>query len=175
MDIAVYSEKATSFALGAIHNDQVYFFLGLASELGEVADKVKKQIRDSEAQFSDLFKKNLALELGDCFWYINSICHISKLTFDPYAFDLNYLPQNEYDCRSLAYMILETHNLVKFDGFTETGEIMVSQTLINDIINKLSKICHAIGYPSALVLQLNIDKLNSRKANNTISGSGDYR
>lgn len=175
MDTADYSAKATSFALGSIHNDQVYAFLGLASELGEVADKIKKQIRDSDAQFSDTFKSNLALELGDCFWYINSICYTSKLLFDPCAFDLNYLNQNEHSCRSLAYMILEAHNLVKFVGFTETGEIIVSQTMVNNIINKLSKISHAIGYPSALVLQLNIDKLNARKANNTISGSGDYR
>lgn len=175
MDTAEYSLKATSFALGSIHNDQLYAFLGLASELGEVADKLKKQIRDSEAQFSDLFKRNLALELGDCFWYINSVCYTSKLIFDSCAFDLNYLSNEEHDCRSLAYMVLEAHNLVKFVGFTETGEIIISQTMINNVINKLSKICHAISYPSALVLQLNIDKLNARKINNTISGSGDNR
>lgn len=177
MDTADYSVKATSFALGSIHNDQLYAFLGLISEIGEVADKIKKQIRDNAGDFSDVFRYNLALELGDCFWYVNSICYTSNLKLDESAFDLQYKGDSEKDCRTLAYIILDTANLVKFSGFeiSEDAKILINQTMVNNITNSLSQICLAIDYPVALVLQMNFDKLNCRKLKNTISGSGDHR
>jgi NTP pyrophosphatase (non-canonical NTP hydrolase) len=42
-----------------------YVALGLASEAGEFAGKVKKLIRDGEVDIDAL-----AAELGDCLWYI---------------------------------------------------------------------------------------------------------
>lgn len=50
--------------------------LGLTSESGEVADKVKKAIRDENfnGQFcSEKLKQDLILELGDCLWYISAL------------------------------------------------------------------------------------------------------
>lgn len=55
-------------------NNIVYPTLGLCGESGEVAEKVKKLIRDRngvmDAEFLDLLKK----ELGDVLWYIAQIC-----------------------------------------------------------------------------------------------------
>lgn len=45
-----------------------YTVLGLVSEAGEVAGKLKKFIRDG-TEFEDL-QKDMAKELGDCLWYI---------------------------------------------------------------------------------------------------------
>ena len=57
-DTAIYPEEAKI----------VYTALGLAGEAGEVADKVKKIIRDAK---SDLFyKSDIAKELGDVLWYV---------------------------------------------------------------------------------------------------------
>jgi len=48
----------------------LYTTLGLASEAGEVAGKVKKAIRDDGGQLSPERVKQLSDELGDVLWYV---------------------------------------------------------------------------------------------------------
>lgn len=50
-------------------NEGTYLALGLVGEAGEVAEKMKKLIRDNNLD-NDLFKK----ELGDVFWYLVRLC-----------------------------------------------------------------------------------------------------
>jgi NTP pyrophosphatase (non-canonical NTP hydrolase) len=50
-----------------------YGALGLCSEAGEVADKIKKAMRDNHGIVSDLTKIGLKKELGDCLWYLAAI------------------------------------------------------------------------------------------------------
>lgn len=47
-----------------------YVALGLAGEAGEVADRVKKVIRDSNGVMNDQTRLMLAQELGDVLWYV---------------------------------------------------------------------------------------------------------
>ena len=49
--------------------------LGLGDEAGEVLAIFKKWIRDSDADFSKLDRKNLTKELGDILWYIAVVAH----------------------------------------------------------------------------------------------------
>jgi NTP pyrophosphatase (non-canonical NTP hydrolase) len=53
----------------------IYPTLGLTGEAGEVAEKVKKYIRDGNdlPEEYDLYVKNLTKELGDVLWYISAI------------------------------------------------------------------------------------------------------
>ncbi|MBQ3468242.1 nucleoside triphosphate pyrophosphohydrolase family protein [Candidatus Saccharibacteria bacterium] len=47
--------------------------LGLTGEAGEVADKVKKVIRDKNGELSEEDREGIAKELGDVLWYIAGI------------------------------------------------------------------------------------------------------
>lgn len=50
-----------------------YLTLGLASEAGEVAGKVKKVIRDDSSNLSDEKRQQIGSELGDVLWYISQL------------------------------------------------------------------------------------------------------
>ena len=86
----------------------VYPLLGLCGESGEVADKLKKVIRDNDGVLTDPVRDAVALELSDVAWYLAVL-----------AFELDYTLEE--------------------------------------------------------VMQMNIDKLNSRKERGVLSGSGDNR
>ena len=48
----------------------IYTALGLCGESGEVADKIKKAIRDADCIITGVRREDIAKELGDTLWYI---------------------------------------------------------------------------------------------------------
>jgi NTP pyrophosphatase (non-canonical NTP hydrolase) len=56
-----------------IGNNLIYVVLGLCGEVGEVAEKVKKNIRDHGGVFDAQRKGELVKEVGDVLWYISQI------------------------------------------------------------------------------------------------------
>lgn len=61
-------------------NNLYYPTLGLAGEAGEVAEKVKKLMRDAEGVLCDERRAALKKELGDVLWYVAAVC--SELGLD---------------------------------------------------------------------------------------------
>lgn len=58
-----------------------YVTLGLVGEAGEIANKVKKQIRDNpESPFLESFRVDMIDEIGDLMWYVSQLC--SELELD---------------------------------------------------------------------------------------------
>lgn len=61
----------------AIYNDAdviIYPALGLLSEAGEVAGKIKKVLRDNNGHFDPVKRHAIADEVGDVLWYISALC-----------------------------------------------------------------------------------------------------
>lgn len=56
--------------------------LGLTGEAGEVADKVKKVLRDNNGEFTDERKEEIAKEIGDVAWYLAVLAHSIGYTLD---------------------------------------------------------------------------------------------
>jgi len=71
--------KAT--ATTAIYPDQgklnglIYTTLGLSGEAGELANKVKKILRDNKSVIDDATRLELIYELGDILWYVSQAAH----------------------------------------------------------------------------------------------------
>jgi NTP pyrophosphatase (non-canonical NTP hydrolase) len=72
MDMDDYQSKAltTVLSTGDSFKDLLHWVLGLNGEAGEVAEKLKKIIRDKNSVVSDEDKAELAKELGDVLWYL---------------------------------------------------------------------------------------------------------
>jgi len=68
-----FNEYQTQTKATAIYpEDQglIYTALGLCSEAGEVADKIKKSIRDNGGNLDEAALLGLKKELGDVLWYV---------------------------------------------------------------------------------------------------------
>ena len=75
MDFKTYQNKARETAqYPNLGSNTIYPTLGLVGEAGEVAEKVKKVIRDKKGIFDEEAKKGISKELGDVLWYISNLC-----------------------------------------------------------------------------------------------------
>lgn len=108
MDIKEYQKKALATVMYGACKKIIYPTLGIAGESGEVAEKVKKVLRDEAGHFSIKQKILIMQEIGDVLWYCNALAH-------------------------------------------------------------------DLGYDLEKAMELNIEKLESRKARNKIHGNGDNR
>jgi len=59
--------------------------LGISGEAGEVADKLKKIVRDKGGKISDEDKIEIAKELGDVIWYVASTARYLGIPFSEVA------------------------------------------------------------------------------------------
>ena len=86
MDFQAYQQQSRATArypdAGA---NPIYPTLGLCGEAGEVADKVKKVIRDRGGSFSPEVIEALQLELGDVLWYVAQLATELGLDLDAIA------------------------------------------------------------------------------------------
>lgn len=73
MNLNQYQNDAMRTAIFPIDQGIEYTTLGLVSEAGEVAGKVKKIIRDHGGNFSQEQRAQLADEVGDCLWYVAAL------------------------------------------------------------------------------------------------------
>lgn len=85
MTLDEYQKKALSTNINP--GKYVFFdrMFGLVGEAGEMADKVKKWIRDDQADWEKLDKDLLASELGDVLWYVATLAETLDFSLDEIA------------------------------------------------------------------------------------------
>ena len=82
MDFNEYQNQAVSTAIYPHDRDISYLALALCGEAGEVADKVKKVIRDKDGKYYAPDLAAIALEIGDVLWYAANLAK-------PLGYDFN--------------------------------------------------------------------------------------
>lgn len=88
MKINEYQLKAMETAIYPM--PIIYPSLGLAGEAGEVADKVKKVLRDKGGNFTHAETKHaIAEEIGDVMWYCATLSHDLGFTLEEIC-QMNY-------------------------------------------------------------------------------------
>jgi NTP pyrophosphatase (non-canonical NTP hydrolase) len=63
-------------------NNLIYPVLGICGEAGEVAEKVKKIIRDGDGVLTDPDREKIALELSDVCWYVAVLAYELDYTLE---------------------------------------------------------------------------------------------
>ncbi len=101
MELNEYQKAALSTAIYPNDNNISYLALAICGEAGELADKVKKVIRDKNGQFYIADLSAIALELGDMLWYAANLAKVLG-----------------YDLSDIAKM-----NIEKINGRVERGTI----------------------------------------------------
>jgi NTP pyrophosphatase (non-canonical NTP hydrolase) len=86
MEFSEYQKKSRETAIYPNQGDNfVYPTLGLVGESGEVAEKIKKIIRDNDGKMSEEKREELKKELGDVLWYLAQLSTELSLNFDEIA------------------------------------------------------------------------------------------
>lgn len=80
-----YQRHALATAIYPRESGIVYPVLGLAGESGEVADKVKKTIRDHAGVFDEAIKTEIAKEAGDILWYLAALARELGISLEDIA------------------------------------------------------------------------------------------
>ena len=70
-DLDMYQKVAKQTAIYPREQAIIYPTLGLTGEAGEVANKVKKIIRDGTNKNNENLVQEISAEIGDCLWYIS--------------------------------------------------------------------------------------------------------
>jgi NTP pyrophosphatase (non-canonical NTP hydrolase) len=66
-------------------DELMHLVLGLVGEAGEIAEKVKKLIRDNNSDLAQLDREDMAAELGDVLWYAAVLADFLGLSLNDVA------------------------------------------------------------------------------------------
>lgn len=85
MNLEEYQAAALTIADYPEDKRIIYPALGMCGEAGEVADKVKKVIRDNNQSFDTVQKIEIAKEVGDVLWCCAAMAHDLGFTLEAIA------------------------------------------------------------------------------------------
>jgi NTP pyrophosphatase (non-canonical NTP hydrolase) len=165
---------------------QVYTVMGLAGEVGELANKVKKLMREDTTTSSE----DVLDECGDILWYVAMI--IDELGIEQIdSIDLTNIEQSKIEHGNIPMdvqfgewltfrLVGETADFVdtfmqclEFPDWEFGRDLYPANVWL--IARFLAKIASVHGSNLSTVAESNIRKLASRQERNAIKGNGDHR
>lgn len=179
MTFVEYQKQARSTAIYKnIGKDKRYPLLGLIGETGEVAEKIKKIMRDDNHIITEEKKQAINKELGDVLWYLANICEDNKIKHnffectpiskDPLTFD------DLVQC--IFWMIQSIDDLIKESSYE--NDLIDSNKIgafVQYIMQYIITICKFFSFDIEAVAINNIEKLLDRKKRGVLMGTGDNR
>jgi NTP pyrophosphatase (non-canonical NTP hydrolase) len=85
MEFDDYQARARKFAKYPMDMSYQYLALGLNGEAGEVAEKIKKMLRDGIKGEAEEWRRELVKELGDVLWYLSELAQWAGFGLDEVA------------------------------------------------------------------------------------------
>lgn len=86
MNFNEYQELALRTASDRTKRNELYHLvLGLMGESGEIAEKIKKNIRDEDSKESKINREDMKKELGDVLWYLAVLADYLELKLEDVA------------------------------------------------------------------------------------------
>lgn len=86
MDCDDYQRAALRTARDKDAPDEfIHLVLGLVGEAGEIAEKVKKLVRDKNSDLTQLDRNDMAAEIGDVLWYAAVLANFLDLSLGDLA------------------------------------------------------------------------------------------
>jgi NTP pyrophosphatase (non-canonical NTP hydrolase) len=85
MELSTYQKEANKTAVYPQDAKIIYPALGLAGEAGEVANQVKKILRDNAGELTEERRNKIVDELGDVLWYAAALASDVGISLDVVA------------------------------------------------------------------------------------------
>lgn len=86
LSFSEYQKRASTTAVYPnVGHNYIYPTLGLCGEAGEVAEKIKKVIRDNNGFVSNDATSDIVNEIGDIMWYIAQLCTELNISLEAVA------------------------------------------------------------------------------------------
>lgn len=139
-----------------------YIKLGIMEESGEIAGKIKRLYRGDYSE--EVFKGQIAKELGDLTWYLTLYAYKQGQPIAHYR-----LPRQHNMMDSFYNIeILKIHLLKSSNSKQQT-------VIINTMIGSVIDLANNCGYSMDQITDMNINKTLGRLQRNKIRGVGDER
>ena len=159
-------------------NNVLYPTLGLMSELGEVAGKLKKMLRDDGGVLTIDRQEALSGEIGDVLWYVAVLC--SELGFEMKKITCDASKCTAPKELNVYQMVLETQismGIISMNIIDNTKKESLTSvySALKFIFFHIDDICTMLDLQIEQTAKDNLDKLVRRKKRGTLKGEGDKR
>lgn len=179
MQVGKYQRVARTTAIYPASAGVYYPALGLAGEVGEIANKVKKIIRGDVALKDRV--DDLLAEIGDVIWYTAAVASDLGIDLEQVAEMAAKEVRMEGDIYSVILKmqaatgrIAQAAEDIRISGVNNNDRNIVFGNLIV-VLRATDSLCAILNADLSAVCEANIQKLLNRKEAGTLRGDGDKR